>query len=286
METLDYRKMGLWEGGFLKGMAVSIPFHMAALLLMLAVSFSMPHQEKDLPLCTEALLDMQASGGDGGKALKKEDGPPPCRVKAALTPPAPKASTENKRTVSRHWVKKEKRTPVPVSITPKRSPEPVPRPVEQEAVQDMPQPEPEQHAAWDSATAASPDESSGQEAGSGSQAFSGEAGVGGGARGGNGSGGETVGFGGNGDNPAFIKKVLPKYPWRARKLGREGRVLILITLGETGTLVSAEVIEKAGPELDEAALTAVRRSTFRPARRSGVAMRCRAYLPIVFRLKK
>jgi protein TonB len=285
MEALDYRKMGLWEGGFLKGMAVSIPFHMMALLLMLAVSFFMPHRELDLPLCTVALLEMQASGGDGGKALKKENGPPPCKVKPTLTPPLPKETVEKRRRMERCRMKKEKRTPVPVSITPKRSLEPVSRPAE-ETVQDSPQPDPAKLAALDSASSASPDEASGQEAGPGSQTFSGETGVGNGSKGGNGAGGETVGFGGNGDDPAFIKKVLPRYPWRARKLGKEGRVLILITLSETGALVSTEVVYGADSEFDEAALTAVKRSTFRPARRNGVPMRCRAYLPIVFRLNK
>jgi protein TonB len=72
----------------------------------------------------------------------------------------------------------------------------------------------------------------------------------------------------------------------ARKLGKEGTVLLLITLCERGSLVAAEIIERAGSGFDEEALAAVRSSTYRPARRNGKPVPCKAFLPIVFRLKE
>jgi len=97
--------------------------------------------------------------------------------------------------------------------------------------------------------------------------------------------GPVEGTFGASDGPSFLSAVRPVYPRMARKLGKEGTVLLRIGLDERGALTSAEVVEKAGYGLDEAALNAVKASRFRPARQHGIPVGCKALLPITFRLE-
>ncbi|OIP93624.1 MAG: hypothetical protein AUK55_08125 [Syntrophobacteraceae bacterium CG2_30_61_12] len=90
---------------------------------------------------------------------------------------------------------------------------------------------------------------------------------------------------GVGDGPGFLRKVVPRYPRLARELGKEGTVLLRLTLDANGRLNQVEVLRKAGYGLDEEALRAVRESTFRPARGNGRPVACRADLPIRFVLR-
>lgn len=91
-------------------------------------------------------------------------------------------------------------------------------------------------------------------------------------------------FGARG-GPAYLRKVLPVYPRFAQRLGKEGTVLLRLTLDENGTLQAVEVVEKAGHGFEEAALAAVSASAFRPAMHNGRAVPCRALLPVRFELK-
>jgi protein TonB len=72
----------------------------------------------------------------------------------------------------------------------------------------------------------------------------------------------------------------------ARKLGREGRVVLKLTIDEKGNLSDIEVIEKAGYGFTEAAVEAVRKSTFFPAKKNGKPIASRALLPIRFQLER
>lgn len=91
-------------------------------------------------------------------------------------------------------------------------------------------------------------------------------------------------FGAQG-GPSYLSRVLPVYPRFARRIGKEGTVLLRLTLDEGGTLKGVELLEKAGHGFDEAALTAVQASRFRPALRHGRPVPCRALLPIRFELR-
>ncbi len=91
-------------------------------------------------------------------------------------------------------------------------------------------------------------------------------------------------FGAQG-GPTYLSRVLPVYPRFARRLGKEGTVLLRLTLDESGTLKGVELLEKAGHGFDEAALTAVKASRFRPALRHGRPVPCRALLPVRFELR-
>jgi protein TonB len=72
----------------------------------------------------------------------------------------------------------------------------------------------------------------------------------------------------------------------ARKLNQEGRVLLKLTIDEKGNLLNVEVIEKADYGFTEAAVEAVKKSTFLPAKKDGKSIASRALLPIRFRLER
>lgn len=88
------------------------------------------------------------------------------------------------------------------------------------------------------------------------------------------------------DGPAFSERVSPVYPRTAQRLGREGIVLLRLSIDARGTLTAVEVVERAGHGFDEAALAAVRESRFTPARRGGTEVPCRALLSIRFKLDR
>ena len=85
--------------------------------------------------------------------------------------------------------------------------------------------------------------------------------------------------------PQVVSMPRPAYPLRAKRLGKEGRVLLLLDIDHDGTLRKAEVLETAGFGFDEAALRAVRHARFRPAVEQGQTVACQAVLPVRFRLR-
>ena len=86
--------------------------------------------------------------------------------------------------------------------------------------------------------------------------------------------------------PAFLHKEIPVYPMMARKLGREGKVVLKLTIDEKGNLLDVEVIKKADYGFTEAAVEAVKKSTFLPAKKDGNPIASRAILPIRFQLER
>jgi protein TonB len=77
----------------------------------------------------------------------------------------------------------------------------------------------------------------------------------------------------------------PEYPLRARRLHKEGRVLLRLHLDPAGEVRVAEVVESAGYGFDESAVAAVKSSRFRPATQNGVPVACLALLPVRFELQ-
>jgi len=86
--------------------------------------------------------------------------------------------------------------------------------------------------------------------------------------------------------PAFLHREMPVYPMVARKLGREGKVVLKLSIDEKGNLLNVEVIDTAGYGFTEAAVEAVKKSTFLPAKKDGKPIASRALLPIRFVLKR
>ncbi len=92
------------------------------------------------------------------------------------------------------------------------------------------------------------------------------------------------GFGGN-NGPRFLKKVIPHYPRMARKLGKEGKVVLKLFIDKKGRLKKVEVIEDDGYGFAREAVKAIKESTFLPAVRKGVPVDSEALLTVRFRLK-
>jgi protein TonB len=78
---------------------------------------------------------------------------------------------------------------------------------------------------------------------------------------------------------------LPSYPALAKRLEKEGTVVLRVTIDERGRPVEVEVLKTAGFGFDEEAVKAVKDSTFVPAKIAGKPLTCKAMLPIRFVLK-
>ncbi|MXV72652.1 energy transducer TonB [Candidatus Poribacteria bacterium] len=66
-------------------------------------------------------------------------------------------------------------------------------------------------------------------------------------------------------NPAFKFRVEPKYPENAKKAGKVGDVILQATIDENGIPKDIEALTKLGFGLEEAAIAAFKKSSFRPA---------------------
>ena len=106
------------------------------------------------------------------------------------------------------------------------------------------------------------------------------------ARGGGGGGDGSGGDGSGGARVAYGANPLPPYPLVARRLGKEGVVLLEVLVAPDGRAADVRMIRSSGfAPLDESAVTTVReRWRFVPARRDGVPVESRVTVPIRFRL--
>jgi len=86
--------------------------------------------------------------------------------------------------------------------------------------------------------------------------------------------------------PAFLRRQMPVYPMMAKKLGRQGKVVLRLHINEKGRLLNVEVVEAAGYGFTESAIEAVKMSTFSPAHEKGATIASKALLSIRFVLKK
>src|SRR5437762_2043146 len=82
------------------------------------------------------------------------------------------------------------------------------------------------------------------------------------------------------------QRVTLRPPLVARRLGKEGVVLLEVLVAPDGRAADVRMIRSSGfAPLDESAVTTVReRWRFVPARRDGVAVESRVTVPIRFRL--
>jgi periplasmic protein TonB len=93
----------------------------------------------------------------------------------------------------------------------------------------------------------------------------------------------TVRFGSS-SGPQFLRREIPEYPFIAKRMNKEGKVLLKLSIDENGRLLKVEVVEAAEFGFTEAALEAVRKSRYRPAVRNGKAIFSKALLPVRFKL--
>ena len=131
------------------------------------------------------------------------------------------------------------------------------------------------------------------QSGSSGQLGRGSSGEGGGSRGkgssagGNGSG-SGVGNGAGGEKfvqASYAYSPKPEYPDKARKEGKDGRVVLRVLVDEDGKSKSVEVNDSSGSEtLDRAAAEAIKRWLFSPAHYGNKSVESWVKIPIDFRL--
>lgn len=85
--------------------------------------------------------------------------------------------------------------------------------------------------------------------------------------------------------PVPVEQPTPVYPELARLSGIEGRVIVRVTVGITGRVEDAMVVQGAHELLDEAALEAAREWVFVPARQQSVPVATWVHIPFRFSLR-
>jgi TonB family protein len=83
--------------------------------------------------------------------------------------------------------------------------------------------------------------------------------------------------------PKIISRIKFQYPTIAQKSGIEGRVLLKVLVGKTGSVKEVEVINGI-PELDDAAVKAVKNVKFKPGKYKGKPVDVWVRIPIDFRI--
>lgn len=243
--------------GLLRPLCASLGGHLLLLGLLWAIPGSLREPEV---LMVELALPQVMEGGNRGRATPAQ-GPPVGRRTAAPSPAVPQPALRTPLAVRQPAVV-EPHPPAPAAITAETS-HPLP-------------------VAASNPAAAAP--GGGGQGAAGAPASGGRGEEGGGSGAGPSSGPVREGVFGTTDGPAFLERISPVYPRLAQRLGKEGTVLLRLAIDARGTLTAVEVVERGGHGFDEAALAAVRGSRFRPARQGGVAVPCRALLPIQFKL--
>lgn len=101
--------------------------------------------------------------------------------------------------------------------------------------------------------------------------------------------GKGAGHGGTGaGEPGAVLRFAPRpaYPAASVRQGEEGRVLCSIHIDTAGWVTRVEVLQSSGhPRLDQAALDALAKWRFLPARTDGRAVACRVPHWVTFRLE-
>jgi protein TonB len=87
-------------------------------------------------------------------------------------------------------------------------------------------------------------------------------------------------------NAAYLQNPPPAYPTLSRRRGEKGTVLLRVYVSAQGTAEQVQVRTSSGHELlDQAALDAVRRWRFVPARQGDQPVAASVLVPIVFTLE-
>ena len=88
-------------------------------------------------------------------------------------------------------------------------------------------------------------------------------------------------------NPTYKVKVKPKYPESAKKAEKEGVVLLEATIDEKGIPKDIVALTNLGFGLEQAAIAALKRATFRPATKGGKPISLeQVQIPYEFTLEK
>ncbi len=87
--------------------------------------------------------------------------------------------------------------------------------------------------------------------------------------------------------PDYLSNPAPAYPAESRRLGQEGLVILSVDVNREGSAVRIDIKQSTGyPNLDNAAIKAVRRWKFSPAKIGQLAVDSKVEVPIRFQLEK
>jgi protein TonB len=86
-------------------------------------------------------------------------------------------------------------------------------------------------------------------------------------------------------SPQPVNSVEPEYPELARAAGVGGTVQVRVGISEDGRVIEREIV-KSVPGLDQAAIEAVQRMRFKPARYRDRPVSVQATIPVVFDAKR
>lgn len=84
------------------------------------------------------------------------------------------------------------------------------------------------------------------------------------------------------ERPVPVKAVAPIYPPDMRRAGASGLVNVVVLIDERGDVVAREIAKSTRREFEQPALDAVKKWKFKPAKKSGSAVKARMVLPIQF----
>jgi TonB family protein len=99
------------------------------------------------------------------------------------------------------------------------------------------------------------------------------------------SGAEIKTVGGEVTQPKLLNPVAPAYPEKVRKENMTGQVVIQAVIEKDGKVARASVVRPIHPDLDAAALEAVRQWRYEPARQNGKPVAVYMTITVDFRLK-
>lgn len=85
---------------------------------------------------------------------------------------------------------------------------------------------------------------------------------------------------------AYLDNPSPVYPRLSRRMGEQGKTLLMVQVSAEGKALQVELHQSSGsPRLDQAAIEAVRRWRFVPARQGEQKVAASVIVPIVFSLQ-
>jgi len=87
-------------------------------------------------------------------------------------------------------------------------------------------------------------------------------------------------------NPVPVKTPPPEYPEDLKRLGVNGVVAVSIVIDEKGKVMTATIAKSSRRDFEEPALAAIKKWTFKPAKKDGVAVKVRVTIPLRFDLEE
>lgn len=81
---------------------------------------------------------------------------------------------------------------------------------------------------------------------------------------------------------ALMENVV--YPEKAHEEGLEGKVILEVTVDESGAVAGTVVKESAGDDFDKAAIDAVKKTKFTPGEKGGKKIKASVVIPFQFKL--